>query len=199
MPKAVIVSALKCKQPIDYSPGDLLIACDKGFDRVKEAGLVPDVVIGDFDSLGFTPDFENIIKLPVKKDDTDTGYAINYAIEKGFNKIAVYGALGGMLDHTFASFQLAAGASKKGVDIRFFGDDCILLAVTNGKIALKSGNNRFSVFAVDSCSGVTIKNAEFEIADSTLSPFFPLGVSNRKNGETVIEVKSGTLIVIECL
>ncbi|MBR3144985.1 MAG: thiamine diphosphokinase [Clostridia bacterium] len=196
MARAVIISALPTRKPIEILPSDFVIACDMGYKRAKEAGIKPDLVIGDFDSLQFTPDFQNIIKLPVKKDDTDTGYAINYAIDKGYRDIAVYGALGGLIDHTIASVQLAAGASKKGINITFFEDKSALYAVTNGKLTLNCNNKRFSVFAIDECSGVTIKNAEFCLFDGTLTPFMPLGVSNKQKDNTEIEVQNGTIVVL---
>ena len=126
----------------------------------------------------------------------DTGYAINYAINKGYKDVAVFGALGGLIDHTIASVQLAAGASKKDINITFFEENSVLYAVTNGTVILKKGNNRFSVFAVTDCRGVTIKNAEFCLENGTLSPLMPLGVSNRQNGETGVEVQDGTAIII---
>lgn len=199
MARAVIVSALPCKQAIDYKAGDLLIACDMGYTHVKAAGLIPDIIIGDFDSLNYVPNEKNVIRLPVAKDDTDTGYAINYALEKGFSEILVFGAIGGLIDHTFSAFQLAAGASRRGANITFFGDNCYVTAVTNNKITLCACENRFSVFAVCKSKGVDIKGADFELKNAELSPFMPLGCSNRQRGKTEIGVSSGTLIVVKYL
>lgn len=196
MAKAVIIAALPCKLAVELAADDLVIACDKGYERAKAAGLSPDVIIGDFDSLGFVPSGENVIKLPVRKDDTDTGYAIKFAIERGFSDISVYGALGGLTDHTFAAVQLAAGASRQGISLTFFADDCVLFALTNGKRTFSADGKRFSVFAVDNCGGVGLSGADFELKGADLSPFFPLGVSNKGKGETEIEVASGTLAVL---
>ena len=197
MAKAVIVSALPYGGEIELCAGDLLIACDLGLERCKEKSLVPDLVIGDFDSLGFVPDVKDLIKLPVKKDDTDTGYAIEYAIKNGYKEIAVYGALGGHLDLTLASVQLLAGAAKRGIKARFYAEDCVVTAVTDGAVILPGSDKRFSLFAVDDCAGVTIEGALYELQNAPLSPFMPLGVSNRQKGETRIAVKSGTLIVVK--
>ena len=45
---------------------DLVIAADKGYKYAKEAGILPDYIIGDFDSAS-KPDFKNLIALnPIK-------------------------------------------------------------------------------------------------------------------------------------
>ena len=58
--------------------GDFIIAADKGFETLKNLNIEPDIIIGDFDSLGFTPEEENVVALPIKKDDTDTLFARLY-------------------------------------------------------------------------------------------------------------------------
>ena len=57
-------------------PGDLVIAADGGFAALKGLGLTPDLVVGDFDSLGHVPDHPHVVTLPVEKDDTDMQSAL---------------------------------------------------------------------------------------------------------------------------
>lgn len=198
MKRCFIFAALPVDK-LDVMPtnGDLIIACDKGYLTTEKFSLTPDVIIGDFDSLGYVPNSENVIKLPVNKDDTDTGYAIKYAISESYDQIIVYGAVDGLLDHSIANLQLGFYAAKQNINIVFVGNEYDLTAVTNGSIKIKSGNKRFSVFAACECTGVSIKGAVFPLDDAPLSPFYPLGVSNCQNGcETVVSVKDGTLAVI---
>src|SRR5699024_9170857 len=58
----------------DFSPrpGDLVIAADGGYVHLTTLGVVPDILLGDFDSLDTVPDFPNIVRHPVRKDDGDT-------------------------------------------------------------------------------------------------------------------------------
>ena len=51
--------------------GDFIIAADKGLLYLQNLGITPNLVIGDFDSLGHTPNGRNIIVLPCEKNDTD--------------------------------------------------------------------------------------------------------------------------------
>lgn len=184
-----------CYEP---TPDDFVIAADKGVEVIKRFDIYPDVIIGDFDSLGYTPEGENVKKLPVEKDDTDIGYAIKYALSKGFDDFVVYGGLGGLLDHTLANIQLCAYVSKRGGRAIFVGDDYYVTAITDNSIHLKGESKRVSVFAADTkVSGVTVKGLKYELENAELKSSFPLGVSNEFIGKDAnISVKSGTLIIM---
>ena len=54
----------------------IVIAADGGYNHLLNLDIKPDIVLGDFDSLGFVPETSEIIKHPVKKDDTDTLLAV---------------------------------------------------------------------------------------------------------------------------
>ena len=52
---------------------DFIIACDRGYAYAKEAGIRPDLLVGDFDSYrGALDKSVPVLDLPVEKDDTDT-------------------------------------------------------------------------------------------------------------------------------
>ncbi len=184
--------------PVRPESGDTVIAADKGLLRLKEIGICPDSVIGDFDSLGYIPQGENITRLPVEKDDTDVGFAVKTALGEGCKEIFVYGALGGKLDHTVANLQLAAMAAEQGAAPFFFGEDIAVTAVCGGSaLFTPQCSGRLSVFCIgEPAAGVTIKGAKYTLSGARLLPSFPLGVSNEFTGESAeISVKSGTLLI----
>ena len=85
------------RTPADFQKdaSDLVIAADAGLLYARETGLEPDVMIGDFDSLGYEPEGAKVIVLPVRKDVTDTRCAVEYALKAGYRTIRIYGGLGG--------------------------------------------------------------------------------------------------------
>ena len=184
------------KKPISPKKGDFVIAADKGLLTLERAGVTPDVIIGDFDSLGFTPE-GNVIKLPVIKDKTDIGYAVDYAFGRGFRDFHVFGAAGGLLDHTVANLQICADVSKNGGSLRLYSDSQVAFCVTDGS-ATFTGSGRVSVFAFGGkASGVTLEGLFYPLKDATLESFFPLGVSNSfASPAATVSVKSGTLLII---
>lgn len=86
-----------------------VICADKGAETAVKYGIIPDILLGDFDSID--PDiFRNIdvdvMEYPEDKDFTDTELAISHAMEKGFEEIIVANATGDRIDHVFSTFML---------------------------------------------------------------------------------------------
>ena len=78
--------------------GDFVIAADGGLAHTEKLGIVPNEVLGDFDSLGFVPEGANVF--PVEKDDTDAMLAVRRGLEMGYRNFLLYGSLDGpRLDH----------------------------------------------------------------------------------------------------
>ena len=63
---------------------DFVIAADGGFDIVSGHGIRPDLVVGDFDSLGKRPEGDNVLCFPVLKDETDMMIAVKEGFSRGF-------------------------------------------------------------------------------------------------------------------
>ena len=73
---------------------DLVIAADGGYAYLKQLGIQPDVLLGDFDSLEYVPEHDHILRHSPIKDDTDMALAAFYAQEKGYRLFYLYGGLG---------------------------------------------------------------------------------------------------------
>jgi thiamine pyrophosphokinase len=83
---------------------ELVTAADSGLLRVLEAGLVPDLVVGDMDSLPDRSLLERVARervfiFPVDKDETDTEIGMRMMRERGCTDIAIAGGGGGRIDH----------------------------------------------------------------------------------------------------
>lgn len=195
-----VVGAGDCpKLDIDKKTDDYVIAADAGCSYCQENNVIPDVIIGDFDSLGAAPQGENVIKLNPVKDVTDMHAAVEIGIEKGFRKFVLYGATGGRLDHTLANLQLIASLSQKGYKAEIVDGSRITTAVTDGRISFDSGYKGYiSVFShTDVCEDVTIKGLEYNLENSRISNSFALGVSNEFIGkDSEISIGKGTAIII---
>lgn len=185
---------------IKINNGDYIIAADAGLKTVKKLGFKPDLIVGDFDSLDEEPPTgENVIRHPVKKDDTDTLLAIKTALSKGYRSFKIYGCLGGRLDHTFANIQAACYVAENNANAVFIDGTTHLTVLKNNRITFSaeySGN--ISVFAVSGIAeGVTVSNLLYELDNATLTPDFPLGVSNEFiNKDSLICVNNGKICII---
>ena len=180
-------------------PGDLLIAVDGGWSPIRAMGLMPDLAVGDFDSLGQVPDCPDTISLPREKDDTDMFFALKQGLARGFRRFAVYGGTGGRLAHTLANLQLLDYLSRQDCRGFLVGGGTVATAVTGGALRFPARMDGYlSVFCSSGqAGGVTLTGLKYPLEGASLSGSLPLGVSNEFTGVSAcVQVDSGTLLVL---
>jgi len=179
-------------------PDDCVIAADGGLAHMDAAGLTPDIILGDFDSLGYVPDRAQVF--PVEKDDTDAMLAVRKGLEMGHTRFLLYGSLDGpRLDHTVANFQTLQFLADRGAAGYLIGKDHIVTVVKNSTFTFPAtATGIVSVFCMGrDAKGVTLEGLKYNVADVTLTAGFPLGVSNHFTGGLArITVTDGSLLVI---
>ena len=181
------------------APGDYVIAADRGYDSLMAFNVQPDLVVGDFDSLGHTPSHPNVIQLPAEKDDTDMVFALRRGLELGYRRFVLLGGVGGRLEHTFANLQLLDWLTTQGAVGFLAGEKTVATALRNGAITFPASMSGYlSVFCNSgTAEGVTLFGLKFPLEDQTLSGSFPLGVSNEFTGvPATISVEEGSLILL---
>jgi thiamine pyrophosphokinase len=181
--------------------GEYVIACDRGYEHARRAGIRPDLVVGDLDScrVELEPGVP-LRRLPVEKDDTDTMSALRLALSEGFRDIRLVCALGGRLDHLLANLQALAFAAARGASVRIESPDTEIFTLRNGSLRLpRREGYSLSIFAVDGvCRGLCIRGAKYTLEDAELRPDFPLGASNEWSAEEAeITLREGTLLIVE--
>ena len=179
--------------------GDFLIAADKGYEALEAYGAPPDLVVGDFDSLGRRPNHPNVIQLPVMKDDTDMVYALREGLERGYRRFVLLGGVGGRLEHTLANLQSLAWLTTQGARGVLAGEGTVATALHNESMTFPQGLQGFlSVFCSSGVAkGVRLENLKYELNDHTMSADFPLGVSNEfVDAPAKITVGDGTLLAL---
>ncbi|MBP5291140.1 MAG: thiamine diphosphokinase [Lachnospiraceae bacterium] len=183
---------------------DLVIACDGGFSSCMSRGINIDYVIGDFDSLGYVPEAESCLRLPVEKDVTDMEAGVDVALGLGYRYFEIFGGTGGRLSHTIANIQMMIGLSAKGIRCILHGENSLIYVLSddiNGcRITFPADKKgSISLFAVAGpVLGLTISGMKYTVTACTLEPSFPLGVSNSFIGsDSFIEFSKGRLLVIE--
>ena len=177
---------------------DYIIAADGGLVHTEGLGIAPSLILGDFDSLGYTPVGSTVF--PVEKDDTDAMLAVRQGLKLGFDTFYIYGGMeGDRVDHTVANLQTLFYLTAHGASGYLVGKKQIATVLQNSTLCLPARDSgTVSVFALGGdARGVTIKGLHYEAENITLSPAFPLGVSNHLAGKNAkITVENGTLLVI---
>ncbi len=182
--------------PIDEHT--LVIAADGGYRHTQKLGIQPDMILGDFDSLGYVPDDSRVF--PVEKDDTDAMLAVRQGLAHGCDEFMLYGAMDGpRLDHTIANFQTLAFLASHASRGTLIGKNYIATVISGHTICFpETAQGILSLFCLGAdATGVTIKGLQYPLTDGTLSAAFPLGVSNHFTGKQAhITVKSGLVLAL---
>lgn len=180
------------------APGDLILAADAGYRNCRAAGLRPDLVVGDFDSMD-APEDETLLRLPVEKDDTDTLRAARLGLERGCRDFVLCGGTGGRrADHTLANLQTLVFLASRGAEARMTAPGCVWRTLKNARLDFPAGmRGTLSVFCPDGeARGVTIRGTKYELENGVLRSDFPLGVSNSfTGGAAYVSVAEGTLLL----
>ena len=178
---------------------DAVYAVDAGFALLEQMGFVPDMAVGDFDSLGYIPRCQRVVELPVEKDKSDLEVAMDRAKKRNFDEVVIYGALGARLDHTVANLQMCARFAEEGMGVTFIAGDYAIRIVVGPDVfelpTLERGT--VSVFSATAESrGVIERGMHYSIDDQTLTNRTTWGLSNELEGrEAAISIEEGTLYV----
>lgn len=189
----------------NYCEGaELVISADSGARHCMAMGVVPDIVLGDFDSID-SDDYSRleaagaeILRFPVEKDMTDSELAVEIAIERGCRKIVLLGAVGTRLDHSLSNLFLLKKTHDAGAE-GIIADEKNEVRLISGGIKLRRKEGAFVTllpFGGDA-RGVSTRGLYFPLHDAVLRIGSSLGVSNRfTENEAYVEVKEGLLLVI---
>lgn len=178
---------------------DCVIAADGGYQTLKQWGIKPHQIIGDFDSLGFVPDEQQVVRYPSEKDDTDMMIAVKLGLEKGYERFVIYGGLGGRLDHTLANIHVLEYLAKHGARGCLAGNCENVILVENEKVTFEeNAEGVISIFAYGgNAEGVYLSGLKYPLTDAVLTTDFPVGVSNEFTGvKSDISVRNGRLLIL---
>lgn len=179
---------------IELAKDKLVVAADAGADRLLKYNIIPDIVIGDLDSISnkTSTKLEEWIVSNKNIQKTDLEKAVDYAFEKGATEIQIIGWSGGRIDHTLAALGLAFNPKISLIDEQFAVE-----AVTDSKIIKGSESTLFSLIAMPEAR-VSVDGARWELQHEKLK-MGGRGIHNEigSSGEVTIECHSGNLLVIQ--
>lgn len=180
-------------------PGDRILAADGGYRHCQALGLQPELLLGDFDSLGKPPEDLPVETYPVEKDDPDSMLAVRLGLKLGCKVFHLYGATGGRMDHTLANCQILGYLAQQGARGYLYDEGYVFTAIgSGGTLTLPPRQEGiFSVFCLgDTAKGVSIRGGYYPLDHGDLLPTVPLGLSNHFQGQPVeISVEEGCLLI----
>ena len=181
--------------------GDFVLACDLGYAHCAREGIVPDLILGDFDSYtGMLPPGIPVLRYPVEKDDTDAMLAVRWASGQGFEAVRLCCAFGGRLDHLLSNVQTLYYAATLGMEAEAEDENTLLRVLRPGQYHLpyQAGRSLSLLPLTDTVEGLTIRGAKYETEKAVLQRPTTLGQSNAFAGDVEISFESGMLALVCC-
>jgi thiamine pyrophosphokinase len=192
-----------CKKYLDCA--GLLICADGGAAHARRLGLIPDLLIGDFDSIladdlvFYKNSGVEIIKFPMEKDMSDCELAVNTAVERGYKNLVLLGALGTRIDHSLANILLLRKMLDKGINGIIANEHNEVILVKDRVVLERDVNARVSLLALsEKVVGLSVEGLCYPLHDDELNIGSSLGISNEFTADTAeITVRKGILLVIK--
>lgn len=197
---------------MDTEKPSAIIAADRGTMVLDRLGIVPDYLVGDFDSSDvdiiekYKGMFGTLGKPVIKqfcpeKDDTDTEIAIKTALTLSPDEIIITGATGTRLDHTLANIELLMMPLAKGINA-YIIDEYNKITLHDRSFTIKKDSAYGKYFSLipftEEVKGLSIHGAKYELSDFTMTSGNSLGVSNEiVRAKVSVDFTEGILTVFE--
>jgi thiamine pyrophosphokinase len=184
---------------------DILLAADGAAAFLAREGLVPQAVVGDFDSLdeslaaALAGQGVELIRHPVRKDVTDGELAVEEALRRGAGELVLAGATGA-LDHTLGHLAILRRLASRGVAARLVAPDLaavVLIAPAEVALAAPAGV-RVSLAPIGADATVTLEGLDYPLSRGALPADGCLGLGNHVSeaGEARILVHDGAVVAL---
>lgn len=195
--------------PLDsfMDPEDRWIGVDRGTAELLGRGITPFAAFGDFDSVTeeqlnmFKTIIENLKKVKPEKDETDMELALQWAVSENPEKIRLFGATGGRIDHFLANIHLMQSFSVvhdfpeiEMIDIRN-----TVYIKPPGTYRLEKEAKKYISFlpGAGEVSGLTLKGFKYPLENRHIPAGSTLCISNELIGDNgTFSFSKGILIII---
>ncbi len=181
---------------------DFIIAADGGTRHALALGLIPNVIVGDLDSLPENFEiskFENeVVLYPKDKNETDLELAIQHALTLNSQEIIILAALGGRLDQTLGNIALICDLRPSTLDLRLDdGLEEVFFCRDTREINGTLGDTVSLLPWQGEVTGIVTTGLKWSLQNETLYPNKTRGISNEMTVETAtVQIKSGLLLII---
>jgi len=176
---------------------DTIICADSGYDHAVKMCLVPDIIVGDFDSIKKAPGDVPCLRYPSHKDLTDTEIAINYARDNNFTDFLLIAAIGSRMDHSLTNILLLKNFAERGETAVIINENNKIMITVNKLFLCEPVGSVISLVPITDCTGVTTENLEYPLNEAVMYAGTGLGISNiMLDDNASVSVRDGLMLVI---
>ena len=174
-----------------------ILACDGAANTLLDKGYIPDIILGDLDSISDENKKKynkNIIEIH-DQSQNDLRKALNFTKEQNINDISIIGASGKREDHMIGNiFNLL---DYKDLNIILFTDKGFFSCIHQDQTIDSFKGQQVSIFAVDSSIKITSNNLKYNFNNISINNMF-MGTLNESNsGSFRLEISHGSLLIFQ--
>jgi thiamine pyrophosphokinase len=183
---------------------ELTISVDGASDVFYKHGIIPDVLIGDFDTAdkscvkALEERGAKVIVLKEEKNETDSEAAVDYALSCGADDITILGALGGRTDHLLSNVMMLVRADMAGAKCRILTEECELLVSDKDFRLFGEQGQTVSILPLTGEICVDATDLKYPLDNLLLKWGSSRGISNIMLGECAhISVSGGYALIVK--
>lgn len=173
-----------------------IIACDGAVEALIRTGIEPDFIVGDLDSLSpdLTRRYQDCLRHDPDQETNDLTKSVRFALENGWNKMAILGATGKREDHTLGNISLLASYQKEA-EVSMFTDYGVFVPMDKPCTFESFPRQQVSIFSMRSSTLVTTKGLKYPLQSAPLTAWWQ-GTLNEATGASFdLLIDSGDLVV----
>lgn len=178
------------------SSEDYIICADGGLKHCNEMGIEPNLIVGDFDSLGSVPTGSNVIEFPCEKDYSDAAMGIMEAEKRGIKDVMILGGTGTRLDHVAANIGILGFMKRRGMRGVIVDNHNILFLADNNHVIRGKAGDTVSLIPIYPVKNIVLKGFKYPLSHADIEMFNPIWLSNELvQSEAEIFFDEGEILV----
>ncbi len=194
----------KIREKIEKYKIGKIIAVDGGANKARNLELLPDIIIGDLDSITdknkdyFRQNNVELLKFPVEKDQTDSEIAVDYCLKNDIKKIFLMAALGGRVDQQLANLNLLEYITELNLEAKIISEKTEIALIKSSQKFIDKKGYRLSLIPQNKIvKGVSIKGCKYNLLKHDIKRSESRGISNIiENDQAEVTIESGLLIYV---
>jgi len=178
-----------------FRSADVVIAADGAANSLTELGRVPNITVGDLDSLSDENRSSQLELIQIDdQNSTDCDKLLSLAAHRGYSNLTLIGVEGDLLDHTLGTLQSVARSCLNVRIILRRGIAQVLHGPIEQRLNLPE-STRLSLMPLTPCLGVNLTGTQWTLSNAELSPLGANSLSNRALGPVSIQMQEGAAVV----
>jgi len=183
--------------PLDYiKNAERIVCCDGSADNTVLAGLIPDAIVGDMDSL--SEELANRFADRLSPDDdqttNDLTKAVAWCINSGYNNLVIVGATGKREDHTIGNISLLVEYINE-VNVIMVTDTGLFIPILKSTSLSSFQGQQISIFSIDPETEITSSGLKYPLVGTKIKNWW-FATLNEALGDTFsLEFNNGRVII----